>query len=64
MGLEMYPMVLKKLIQEQDSNYHIRKILEIIREEAHAIWKERTRVHTLVYKVRRYKSKARKKNKI
>ena len=41
----MCPMALKKLIQEQDSNYHIRKILEIIREGAHAIWKERTRVH-------------------
>ena len=57
-------MALKKLIQGQDSNYHIRKILEIIREGAHVIWKERTRVHTLVYEVRRHKSKARKKNKI
>ena len=57
-------MALKKLIQGQDLNYHIRKILEIIREGAHAIWKERTRVHALVYEVRRHKSKARKKNKI
>ena len=42
-------MALKKLIQEQDSNYHIKKILEIIREGAHAIWKERTRVHALFF---------------
>ena len=42
----------------------LRRKIEIIREGAHAIWKERTRVHALVYEVRRHKSKARKKNKI
>ena len=57
-------MALKKLMQGQNSNYHIRKILKIIREGAHVIWKERARIHTLVYEVKRHKSKARKKNKI
>ena len=57
-------MALKKLMQGQDSNYYIRKILEIIKEGAHAIWKERARIHTLVYEVKRHKSKVKKKNKI
>ena len=60
----MCPIVLKKLIQGEDSSYHIRKILEIIREGAFEVWKERTRTHTLRYEVRRHKSRARKKYKI
>ena len=43
----MCPIVLKKLIQREDSSYHIRKILEIIREGAFEVWKERTRTHML-----------------
>ena len=56
------PKGTKKINTRTGLKLSIRKILEIIR--AHAIWKERTRVHALVYKVRRHKSKARKKNKI
>ena len=63
-SMEICPIVLKKLIQEEDSSYHIRKILEIIREGALEVWKERTRTYTLKYEVKKHKSRARKKYKI
>ena len=60
----MCPIALKKLIQGEDSSYHIRKILEIIREGALEVQKDRTRLYMLRYEVRRHKSRAKKKYKI
>ena len=63
-AMGMCPKTLRKVIGGEHSGKHIKKILEIIREGTHQIWKIRLKEHAIKYETKKHRAKARIKLKL